>query len=250
MNKSMCSPPPCRADERSHAQIPLGPWLRRLLVAIPIARLGADPEGAHQLRRALAHLQAWLALADRRALREEVRWLRTRASKVRDLDVRLTQDPPPAVARRWQRRRVGAHQRLLDALDDPRTAALLATLATLPPLAREGTRDAVARLAARTLERGARAMRKPTIKRLHALRRSVRRLRYALEWTGRPTGQMARLQDTLGRLCDHAFTLRVVQTKCRRVRDWKQEMEHELRREARRARGLWKKVRSTLEDRA
>ncbi len=237
------TPPRLKAGD----SIGLEPWLGQLTIAMRLARTSGDSDAVHLLRVALAHVQVWLALADHRLLRDELRWLRGCAAEVRDADVQLTQNPPPLLARRWRRHRVEAYTRLLTALDDPRCAALLKALALRPPVPRDHARRGMADLIRRALRRGARAKRHPhDVEALHALRRSLRRVRYALEWTEESTSGIAPLQDALGAVCDRALALRTSRGSSHRVRTYRRWTSRELRRAVRHARKLWKGVRSAL----
>lgn len=191
--------------------IPLDPWLEHLRANLPIAREGRDPEGVHQVRVALGRLDLWLGTAGWRVLRPDARWLRRGAGRVRDLDVQLASDPPPAWARVLEGELATARAELVQRLDDPRVPGLLAALDGLPPLPRERMERRLATLSKRVARRGAALEAHPDeLERYHDLRRSVRRLRYALEWCGASARPVKGMQDALGELNDAAVTLELL----------------------------------------
>jgi CHAD domain-containing protein len=185
--------------------------VERLSAALPVALEGRDPEGVHQLRVACARLATWLHLARVHVLRDDLRWLRKQASAVRDLDVLLGADPPQEVSMYLHVERERARRELERTLDDPRMHAMLAAFALLPAVPRERARERELDLLRRAEKRGERAMRaNAPIEDLHALRRAVRRLRYAREWLGQPVKALKEMQDTLGELNDCATQLRLI----------------------------------------
>lgn len=195
--------------------IPPTPWLEHLALHLPLARQGDDPEGVHQVRVALGRLDTWLRAAEMRILRDDLRWLRRAGSRVRDLDVQLAADPPAPFAEALCAARDVARTEWLEHVDAPRTAAMLDALRSLPPLAAariDAYTDAAARKVAR---RGKALAAHPTdLARYHALRRAVRRLRYALEWAGRSARPVKDLQDALGELNDAVVTLELLTELC------------------------------------
>lgn len=195
-------------------------WLEHLRNHLAVARAGDDPEGVHQLRVAAGRLSVWLELAGRRALRDDLAWLRRSASGVRDLDVLLARAKNECGKlgewRGWlAAQRDEKRVQLVRVLDSPRLAALLAALSTLPPLA---PAEADARLAcfSRRVRRAASRLRagareeekKHDAAALHRARRALRRWRYALEWTGADASEIKRWQEDLGELNDRAVLLR------------------------------------------
>lgn len=195
--------------------IPLAPWLEHLELHLPLAREGADPEGVHQVRVALGRLETWLRAADVRILRDDLRWLRRAGSRVRDLDVQLAADPPALFADALNTARDTARAEWLEHVDAPRTHALIDALRNLPPLAAARI-DAYTDAAARKVARRGKALAAHTtdLARYHALRRAVRRLRYALEWAGRSARPVKELQDALGELNDAVVTLELLTELC------------------------------------
>lgn len=187
--------------------ITLEPVLDGLRRWLPVAIEGADAEGVHQVRIASRRLGVWLALAGRRALADDVRWLRRTAGEVRDLDVLLPLSLPDPLRTELRRRRERARSALVDDLEGPRCAGLVRALEHLPPMSVRRAHAGVERLLVRVARRGERvdAERKCSADqrvRLHALRRALRRLRYAREWLGERDGTLKRLQVALGDLND------------------------------------------------
>ena len=191
--------------------VPLDPWLGHLEAHLPVARAGRDPEGVHQVRVALGRIDLWLRAAGLRVLRDDVRWLRSGAGRVRDLDVQLSLDPPNPWARRLERERVAAREELLRILDQPRVGGLVRALRLLPALPGERLESFVEDALRRVEKRGKRLEKHPEdVERYHDLRKAVRRLRYALEWADRSATPVKRMQDALGDLNDAAVTLRML----------------------------------------
>jgi CHAD domain-containing protein len=119
----------------------------------------------------------------------------------------------------------------------------------LPPLGCRKARRSLRRFVQRALERGHHLPRNDYA-RLHALRRSARRVRFALEWLGEPSDELIMVQDTLGAFGDawvafrrarHARTDGETRKHCR-------HLERVLRTTARDARRAWKHARPALEE--
>lgn len=174
-----------------------------LAECVELARSTGDSTVVHELRVACARLEVFLRLAGWRVLRPDLRWLRRAASAVRDLDVLLAGAPPPRVRAALQRERRHAHAAWLDALGSERTAALLVALEAAPRLDSARALAACSRLR-RRVERRGRAVERGggDVRRLHALRRALRRLRYAREWLELDCTPIRELQDVLGALND------------------------------------------------
>jgi CHAD domain-containing protein len=165
--------------------------------------MGPDPETVHRLRVAIQHLRVWLDLGGLREPGDDLRWVRRRMAEVRDIDAHLALAPPDGLADALRAERVRALRRLSRALESDRFANAIATLRTMPPLPRSTALRGAARLARRTLERGDRLRRRrgdPAS--LHALRRALRRTRYALEWLNEPSSRLGALQRSLGEVGD------------------------------------------------
>jgi CHAD domain-containing protein len=184
-------------------RVAAAPWVDHLRRHLLVAREGTDPEGVHQVRVACARLLVWLELAERSALRDDLRWLRRAAGKVRDLDVLLLSSPPEPFASHLRTELRRRREALRRALDDSRLAALLAALDHLPPFRAEEAEAGLARIRRRARRRASRAAEKLDAASLHALRRALRKLHFAEEWLGRETPRRLRaLQRALGELND------------------------------------------------
>jgi CHAD domain-containing protein len=239
-----------RAD-RGRDGIGADRWLRHLEDNVPIARAGLDPEGAHQMRVAIARLRVWLALGGWRVLDDDLRWLRGRIAPVRDLDVQLQRDPPAPWAATLRRRRGRAQRELVVTLDGPRFSSLLGALACLPPVSTSRARREVPSMARRALRRARAASDRGyrDLESIHRLRCAVRRLRFALEWLGADAGDLARAQDALGEACDAGVALRsLAEGRRERRRRYRDRLVRDLRRARRRARAALRDVRPRLED--
>ncbi len=229
-------PFPMPRDTDPDRGILLEPWISTLRRLIPAARDEGDPEAIHRLRTTLARLEAGALLLARAPVRRELRRLRRRASGVRDLDVVLAAGPPPGTARRCRKQRERRHRRLQRDLDGARCAALLDTLEALPAIDPTGAWAVVARLADRAGRDARRARRHAgDLALLHAARSSLRRLRYALDWLGRPSDDLARAQASIGAVRDHAIARRAA----RRGRRWRRGLGRARRRAERRVRRQW-----------
>ncbi len=184
------------------------PWLGRLSMAAASARATGDAEAVHELRSATRRLDAWLRLGGRRALRDDLRWLRREAAAVRDLDIALEAEAP-ALHLDWLRARREVQRLALRAsLDGPRWSAIASALPLVPPVEDPTARAQLAGLAARALERTKRFHRAPSDPaKMHDLRRSLRVLRYAQGFLGREPKLFSRLQDALGAVGDAAVRL-------------------------------------------
>jgi CHAD domain-containing protein len=212
--------------------IALTPWLDHLRANLEVARLGRDPEGVHQLRVASRHLAVWLDLGGARILQADLRWLRAASSALRDLDVVTARFPDPAWSRWLAAERRKARARLLAALDDRRTGGLVEALALLPPIGRSAAADRLPAVARRALAAGEALLAQPReIERLHRLRRALRRLRYALEWTGQESNLWSDLQEVSGQAGDLSIALTLAESSpaaprlAARRRAWRRELE-------------------------
>jgi CHAD domain-containing protein len=191
--------------------IPATRWLEHLARHLAVARDGEDPEGVHQLRVACGRLSVWLELAGWRVLRDDLAWLRGSAGRVRELDVLLADDLPEAFASWLRERRHAERQRLLAALDHPRLAGLLTALAELPALEPERARSRLERFERRAARKGRALEEQPShVARCHALRKALRRVRYAMEWLGESPKPIKAMQSSLGELNDAAVALELL----------------------------------------
>lgn len=184
----------------------------------PVARLGVDPEGVHQMRVGMRRLRSAFTLfrrflpADRvRSLRGELRWLGRELGIARDFDVFLAETLDPLAARfpedgalkrlrdDTRELRDASYNHLRECLASPRYARLLLELGRW--ISARGWLDqplspASARLYApandegrRVLDRRHRKVRKlgqhfsrRPVEELHALRIELKKLRYGAEF--------------------------------------------------------------------
>jgi CHAD domain-containing protein len=226
-------------------------WIDHLERHVPVARAGRDPEGVHQIRVAIARLRAWLQLGGYSVLHDDLRWLRGHAARVRDIDVHLARDPPPAVRRRLLEESVSARQELLAALDDRRFEGLLAGLEALPPLDRDRAGRRLAAMARTALRRGRRAFAYGhNLRALHELRCAIRRLRFGLDFLGECPRALIALQDALGLVGDGLIALGHVDQAPRGdgVSAYRDAIEEEIREHRRAARRRWILVRDLLKE--
>jgi len=204
------------------------------------------------VRVACARLLVWLELGRWRVLKDDLRWLRGRASRVRDLDVLATEAPSALGAHTLHRDLVSARRELLQVLDDPRVDSLLLGLSSMPPVPMGKARRVVHRLVKRCLRRG-RALhaREHSLAALHRLRCAIRRLRFALEWTGSEVPRIVELQEAIGAVCDHAIALRQLERSSggrRRGELGRRRLEQALPRSRRLALRTWKRTRPLLKE--
>jgi CHAD domain-containing protein len=214
----------------------------RLLLQLPAARLGTDPEGVHQARvaarRMRSDLKTFEPLLDAEwsaRLRVELEWLIDELGAVRDSDVlgiklrdvvdhhsEIDHDAAGRVLHQVQLQHRRARRRLLKHLSDERATQLLDHLvaaavepATLPSADRPA-REIMPKLVRKRWKRLDRAIdalgRHPQPAELHAVRILAKRLRYATEAVAPAAGKQARkfaadaaqIQDALGELNDAA----------------------------------------------
>jgi CHAD domain-containing protein len=236
---------------RSEAQtdwIAADPWRETLVERIEIARAGRDREGVHGLRVACARLDVFLRFVGWRALRDDLRWLRRAASNVRDFDVLLERELPAPFRAHLEAAREPAQRAFAQVLDHERCAALLEALEHAPPSTRKQARLATAELRARLVKRGERAERakgaqgaQGAVDELHALRRALRRLRYAYEWLGSDSKPVRKLQDELGALNDAVIALRYLDESQahRGAEEYRARLEGEVAQRARTSLEAW-----------
>jgi CHAD domain-containing protein len=190
------------------SHIGLGRWLQHLLEHLPIAREGHDPEGVHQVRVAVRRLRVWLQLAGMQVLEDDLAWLVRAAGQVRDLEVLLQHPNLPAAFQKWARVRwEEVRAGFIPVLDSPRLAGLLQALAILPPLDGKAAESRLERFTLRVERRAEEWRSKDSIESLHALRRALRRLRYAREWLGQDSDAVKALQEIFGQVGDLSFIL-------------------------------------------
>lgn len=189
--------------------IVLSLWLDHLKEHLPIAHTGDDPEGVHQVRVAGRRIRVWLELAQMSVLGDDLTWLVRGAGRVRDLEVLLEDATLPSAFRTWARQRLSqARAEFIPMLDSRRLAALLAALSLLLPLEEAEAKRGLERFELRVRQRAKAWGQDPSLPNLHALRRALRKLRYALEWLGLEPKTSRELQEVLGRVSDLSLSLR------------------------------------------
>jgi CHAD domain-containing protein len=177
------------------------PYLEELRTHVGVARDGRDPEGVHQVRAASRRLDAWLRLGGHHVLRDDLGWLRHELAAARDLDVLVGRELPSGLHSWLEDRRRDEQARVVRALDDERVEATLEALGRLPAIRADEAHDRVPRLIRRVLRRGQGAETDATDTTLHALRKSIRTLRFALDWLGE-RHELSHLQDAFGEHSD------------------------------------------------
>jgi CHAD domain-containing protein len=184
------------------------PWLDALRAQIVAVQQGGSEEDVHQLRVSTRRLSSWLKLGRIKILRSDLRWVRAAGGAVRDLDVVLAQRPPAPLADWLMAERSRCFQQLLQVVGAPRTAALLSALTHVAPVEEARARETIGRLARAVLDLGEKLQVAPNdVEGFHRLRRSVRALRYALEWLQEKTGAFKQFQDITGTAADLSVAL-------------------------------------------
>jgi len=140
---------------------------------------------------------------------------------------------------------------LLRALGSSRVAGCLSALSVMPAVAEEAALEHLARERQRTLRAGRHLDKKRSdLARVHRLRRSLRRLRYVLEWISEAPEDLAALQTELGTLNDLAITDRVLAGRASEdgIAGDRALVEQELREQCDRIEEAWSGVRKVVED--
>jgi CHAD domain-containing protein len=236
------APLPSKPTAQQVIQAAIASSVARLLLQLPAARLGTDPEGVHQARVAARRLRSDLKtfepLLDSEwsaDIQERLRWLIDELGAVRDSDIiraklrdvialypEIDRDAARGVFHQVRLKRRRDRRRLLRHLDDARATELLdhlvaasAAPATVKQAARPA-RDVMPKLVRKRWKRFDRAVegfgRRPTAAELHEVRILSKRLRYATEAVAPAAGKQAwkfakdaaRIQDALGELNDAA----------------------------------------------
>jgi CHAD domain-containing protein len=221
-------------------------WLDALHEHLVEARRG-EVEGVHGLRVAAERLRVWLWMHGTHVLGDDLRWLRKTAGRVRDLDVALAHEESVPM-RSWLSEERRARQVELEAaLRSPRLVALFEGLENLPPLPARAARRGTRKLARRALAKGD-ALAGGDVEALHALRRALRRWRYALEWTDGRSKKVRRLQEELGEIGDLELVLSLLDRPERPIGldGHRNHVRSEVERRARRFAERWKKRRKKL----
>lgn len=191
--------------------IPLTPWLEHLVQHLPIARQGTDPEGIHQLRVAGRRLRVWLELGGYATLESDLAWLVRGAGTVRDLEVLLGDSGWPTGFRKWALGQLKqARAGFVPLLDGARLTGLLQALGNLSPLKHDLATQQLKRFKRRVRQREQQWQLQDDLESLHALRRALRKLRYAREWLELDSEAIKTLQDQFGQIGDLSFRLRYV----------------------------------------
>ena len=226
-----------------------GPWVEVLGQAVDAAPTATDPEAVHRLRVAARRLRVCLELGGRRILDDDLRWLRDEAGSVRDIDVLIAAGPPPEIASWLSGHRPAAVARLAEALRAPRTRGLLLALRHLAPVPAKAARRATTLAARRVLRRGAALeVDDAPLEALHALRRAVRRLRYALELIGDDAVAIHALQEALGWLGDLRVALRTLSAWTGEAPSWEAELVRDIGTGRAEAHAVWADVRPYVEE--
>lgn len=186
-------------------------WLEHLERHLPLAREGVDPEGVHQVRVAARRLRVWLELGGYQVLHDDLRWLVRGAGKVRDLEVMLHSPLPKSFAAWLAEKLQAARKELTAILDSPRLLGLTRALRNLPPLPVPEAERRLGRFERRVQRRQVAWNATRSFEDLHALRRALRRLRYAREYLGQEVEDLKALQEVLGRLNDADVALRYLE---------------------------------------
>ena len=171
-------------------------WLEHLDGARTLA-LAGDVEGPHQVRVSLRRLRVWLSFKGHAGLQEELRWLCGELSLLRDLDVFgevLTAEARAGL-------RPDAVSLAVAALESKRFHALREALSAVRAPRRSRAKRALPKLE-RTWKKRDGSSRNGDGEALHRLRRALRQVRYAREWLGLDTSEVASEQELLGSVCD------------------------------------------------
>jgi len=230
--------------------IPSTTWLDSLKAYLAAAHEGGE-EDVHQLRVATRRLSSWLKLARMRILRSDLRWLRAAGGGVRDIDVVLAQAPPEPLVVWLRRERATRLAHLFRVVAAPRTDALCVALGLLAPVDEGRARQVVPRLARRVLEVGGQLQLAPNdVESFHQLRRSVRGLRYALEWFDEKTGAFKEFQDISGRAADLSVALLLLDAypDAAELADHRRQLEEEFAARRLEAVDAWPRLRETVDE--
>jgi len=231
-------------------EIPPTAWLDRLDERARGVREVPDAEHVHELRVACARLIVWLDLGGWRTIKDDLRWLRRSAATVRDLDIVLHRfRGRPWASELEAQRAVGASD-LLRVLGAPRVAGILTALSVMPAIDEKTAREHLEREQRRALRAGRRLDKEHDLAQVHRLRRSVRRLRYVLEWISEAPEDLAALQTELGTLNDLAITDRVLAGRASEdgIAGDRALVEQELREQCDRIEEAWSGVRKVVEE--
>ncbi|MBL8918364.1 MAG: CHAD domain-containing protein [Myxococcaceae bacterium] len=177
--------------------------------AIARCRARLDADAVHDARVAARRLIAFLAIAELRVLRHDLRRLVRGLGRLRDLDVAL-EAPLGGAFRAWlagERRREAARVRPLLAAG---VEAVFTALTNLPAPSAKAQAQGLARARAGVGRRAREAKRVETIDAVHALRKALRRERYVREWLGLDVRALRDRQELVGVACDLASLRRLI----------------------------------------
>ncbi|RTG96869.1 CHAD domain-containing protein [Thermus scotoductus] len=177
-------------------------WVAHLEAHLPLALSGEDPEGVHQVRVAGRRLRAYLDLLGFRVLKDDLCFLVRQAGRVRDLEVALGGPLPEGFREHLRAELSEARRSLVALLRSPWMGVLLRALRHLPPLSKGQARKRLKRLQGRLEARFLELRAEPSLERLHAFRRALRRVRYAKEFLGLSAKRERALQEVLGEVND------------------------------------------------
>lgn len=229
--------------------IPVDPWLAHLEAQIEALRRGDAGEAVHQVRVAAGRLSVWLEMQGRRALRDDLRWLRASATELRDLEVLIAKNRSARWNEWLEARRDDALASVRAAVASPRPKSLLHALACVPAPDERAAAFGLARIQKRVLRAGERiAHDESNLGALHRLRRRTRRLRYALDWMGLDSKDVKDLQDVFGALNDLSVELRHLESvdAGRAFAEQKREVERELEKARANALVAWQELKPSL----
>jgi len=197
--------------------------------AADLLRVGEDTEGVHALRVTCRRLRVGLDLVEVRPLRDDLNAIIRGCGLLRDLDVLIEMRGVPEALVAWAvRRRTEERRRALALVGDARFRGMVRAFRSLPdpdPGQAEAGVPKHARRVARAARRFVREdvtgaaedaphatvhllFELPALHHAHALRRALRKLRYAREWAGLDTRGLAEAQDRFGALSDQTLLLR------------------------------------------
>jgi CHAD domain-containing protein len=212
---------PSKPTAQQVIQTAIASSVARLLLQLPGARLGTDPEGVHQARVAARRLRSDLKtfepLLDSEwsaSIQKQLRWLIDELGAVRDSDViraklrdlmalhpEIDRDAACGVFHQVLLKRRRDRRRLLKDLDDDRATELLDHLvaaSAAPATVRRAdrpARDVMPKLVRKRWKRLDRAIKRlgrhPTAAELHEVRILSKRLRYATEAVAPASGKQA-----------------------------------------------------------
>lgn len=212
---------------KARPSFPLGADL--LAGSATVIRAGEDPEGVHRLRVTGRRLRVGLELAALRPLRDDLDWLIGGLGLLRDLDVLLATKGIPRDLRGWaSRKRKEIRPQALALLDDTRFRSLIRAIRSLPELVPLDAEDRLGGYERRVIKAARRHEKVelppygsrqpapdlavlrdlPALTRSHALRKAIRKLRYAREWANLHVGPLKSAQEGFGVLSDDALLLR------------------------------------------